>query len=350
MKSMGRPVRQDDSVDTATVGPHEASWAGAVRQQQRPSLGALLVLYGIATDEQVKDALAEGMTTGERFGEVVVRKGWTSEQRLAKLLAEQWELRYLEADQVSIDPDALQRATLSAALELGVLPIGIGARGVLLAIAEPNQQLFEAVEGRIGEASYVVVAHSVVDRLLAAALPAGAEPPRAPLVPGVAASEAAVEAANGAHDETRPLTRADREQAAEESQHDRSPPPAPAFAVAAWTGGGGVEETSDADFADVELSPSAHDLDATLGSIDAATDALRDARRETIALGEELAAVREQLVARESELAVAEQEARRQQEAVRALERQLAERGEVFASLREQVAALTRTVELGHPS
>src|SRR5579871_1863274 len=46
----------------------------------RPSFGALLVRAGIASDTDVKNALEEGLRSGERLGEVVIRKGWASEQ------------------------------------------------------------------------------------------------------------------------------------------------------------------------------------------------------------------------------------------------------------------------------
>src|SRR5580704_4452158 len=38
-------------------------------QVQRPALGALLIDAGLVTAEQIRDALAEGLTTGERLGE-----------------------------------------------------------------------------------------------------------------------------------------------------------------------------------------------------------------------------------------------------------------------------------------
>jgi hypothetical protein len=55
----------------------------------RLSLGALLVQEGVASEEEVQDALDECIRTRERLAEVVVRRRWISERKLAKLLADQ---------------------------------------------------------------------------------------------------------------------------------------------------------------------------------------------------------------------------------------------------------------------
>src|SRR6202035_4795562 len=91
---------------------------------QRPSLGALLVGAGLASDDQVQDAIAEGMRSGEKLGEVVLRKGWASEAEVAELLAEQWRLPYVDPESVMLDPEAMARVPLKAARELRLAPIG----------------------------------------------------------------------------------------------------------------------------------------------------------------------------------------------------------------------------------
>ena len=57
----------------------------------RPPLASLLVEKGVASKEQLDDALAEAQETGERVGEVVVRRGWINEAQLADVLARQWQ-------------------------------------------------------------------------------------------------------------------------------------------------------------------------------------------------------------------------------------------------------------------
>ena len=75
----------------------------------RTALGTLLIEAGHLDGDRLDEALRIGADTGERLGEVVVRMGWASEDDLAKLLAKQWHLRYVERSAISFDADALSR-------------------------------------------------------------------------------------------------------------------------------------------------------------------------------------------------------------------------------------------------
>jgi hypothetical protein len=55
----------------------------------RLSLGALLVQEGVASEKEIQGAFHECIRTRKRLAEVVVRRGWISERKLAKLLADQ---------------------------------------------------------------------------------------------------------------------------------------------------------------------------------------------------------------------------------------------------------------------
>ncbi len=130
------------------------------------ALGALLIDAGLVTAEQIRDALAEGLNTGERLGEVIVRRGWASEERVAQLLAVQWQLRFRKAETISIDPMAIRRLSQADARRLRAVPVWFDDGGLVLAIEEPTSELFAAVKEVIGEVSYVVVARSTLDHLL----------------------------------------------------------------------------------------------------------------------------------------------------------------------------------------
>jgi hypothetical protein len=55
----------------------------------RRPLGALLIEAGIASEVEIQDAFDECIRRRERLAEVVVRRGWISEKKLARLLAAQ---------------------------------------------------------------------------------------------------------------------------------------------------------------------------------------------------------------------------------------------------------------------
>jgi hypothetical protein len=151
-----------------------AAWDGGlvggedttVAERRRRPLGALLVEAGVASEAGVREALDEGNRTGERLGEVVLRRGWVSERKLTKLLAEQWGLRAPGPVKMQVDPAALARIDREVAAELGGVPFEFDADGLVVAVAEPKADRFEAFRALLGNVSFVVVAPSTLTELL----------------------------------------------------------------------------------------------------------------------------------------------------------------------------------------
>jgi hypothetical protein len=144
----------------------------------RPSLGSLLVEAGHVTEDQVNDALAEGIRTGERLGEVLVRRGEVSEQVIAELLANQWQVPFVKTAALSVDPKAIRQFPHRVARELDAVPIGFELDGaVIVAMAEPSEDTFRELSERLPGCSCVVIARSALDSLLESRLYA-APPPR----------------------------------------------------------------------------------------------------------------------------------------------------------------------------
>jgi general secretion pathway protein E/type IV pilus assembly protein PilB len=125
--------------------------------QARVPLGHLLRDAGLLTDAQLESALREGASTGERLGEVVVRRGWASEEDVAKLLAEQWQLGYVERASIWFDADALSRMTREQAQRLEALPTRVQDGRVVVAVAEPTEQRLADLRAVIGDETVVVV-------------------------------------------------------------------------------------------------------------------------------------------------------------------------------------------------
>ena len=156
----------------------------------RTALGTLLIERGFLDSERLDEALRVGADTGERLGEVVVRMGWASEDDLARTLADQWRLRYVERSAISFDGDALTRMSREEATRLEALPMRVSEDGsVVVALAEPTDARFLALRELLGDRiDCVVVAKSAIDAGLrsdllpkdgsstAPAAPAGPEP------------------------------------------------------------------------------------------------------------------------------------------------------------------------------
>ncbi len=108
----------------------------------KPPLGRLLVERGLLTLEQLEEALIEKETSGERLGEILVTHGWLTAADVARALADQHDLEYLELAKVEIDPAAASLLPEKFARRYGALPIRfIGDDQVLVALADPTNVL-----------------------------------------------------------------------------------------------------------------------------------------------------------------------------------------------------------------
>jgi hypothetical protein len=106
---------------------------------------------------QLDDALYEGSRTGERLGEVVVRRGLATEDDVARLLAEQWALDYVERSSIWFDANALARLSREDAQRLEALPTRVEDGRVVVAVAEPTEQRLGALRELLGEETVMIV-------------------------------------------------------------------------------------------------------------------------------------------------------------------------------------------------
>jgi hypothetical protein len=146
-----------------TVLPEVA--AGAPTMDRIP-LGRLFVNAGILSETQVDDALREGSQTGERLGEVVVRRGLVSEEKVAQLLADQWGLSYVDRASIWFDADALARLSREDAQRLQAMPTRVQDGRVVVAVAEPTEQRLAALREVIADTVVVVVPKTALDAAL----------------------------------------------------------------------------------------------------------------------------------------------------------------------------------------
>ena len=130
---------------------------------ERKPLGTLLVEAGLINQAQVELALREGAETGERVGEVVVRHRWATEDEVARVLADQWGLSYVDRASIWFDADALTRLSREDAQRLGALPTRVEDGRVVVAVAEPTEQRLAALEKVIGDTVVVVVPKSALE-------------------------------------------------------------------------------------------------------------------------------------------------------------------------------------------
>jgi hypothetical protein len=167
----------------------------AAESAGRIPLGRLLVAQGLVSEAQVDEALFESGQTGERVGEILVRRGLLSEEHLAKTLAEQWGLSYVDRASIWFDGDALARLSREDAQRLEAMPTRVQDGRVVVAVAEPTDERLAALGEVIGpDTVVVVVPRSALDAALSSELlasrasgtssaPGPPQPPFAPQPP-----------------------------------------------------------------------------------------------------------------------------------------------------------------------
>jgi hypothetical protein len=124
---------------------------------RRTPLATLLTSSGLVTSEQIEDANAEGRMTGDTLGEVIVRHGWATEEDIAKVLAEQWELPFLSGDSFAVEPEVAERIQLKEARRLEACPVGFVDDSLVVAIDDPTEPRFKEVRQLLGDSALFVV-------------------------------------------------------------------------------------------------------------------------------------------------------------------------------------------------
>jgi cellulose synthase/poly-beta-1,6-N-acetylglucosamine synthase-like glycosyltransferase len=126
-------------------------------------IGERLLREGVINEQELEQALEVQGQTGGRLGEILLAGGMITEGPLARNLAEQWGLPYMEHPPVRVRPDLLDPET---AWELGVVPV---QHGLQVGIATAEQLDFEQrhrLEREAGDVPIFVTTVQQVKRLL----------------------------------------------------------------------------------------------------------------------------------------------------------------------------------------
>jgi Type II secretion system (T2SS), protein E, N-terminal domain len=178
------------------AAPSPASQPAAGESPAEPSapmldvpLGTLIFRAGLLAEEQLEDALQEGMRTGMRLGEVLIARGWLQERDLGRLLAGQKGLPFVEVSASDAEPAALQTLSEEKAKLLVALPLGHEEGRLVVAVADPsNELMLENLRRALGAAPRLVVA-PYPDLVRAIGEAYASAPPEAPPAPDAVVAE-----------------------------------------------------------------------------------------------------------------------------------------------------------------
>jgi type IV pilus assembly protein PilB len=114
--------------------------------ETRPMIGWVLVTRGLITPEQLDAGLTEVKRTGMRLGEVLISRGWLFEGDLARALAMQFELEYVDLVTQSLDQYVARMLPLEVARRMFAVPVRWIGDGILVAVADPADADVDALE------------------------------------------------------------------------------------------------------------------------------------------------------------------------------------------------------------
>ena len=116
----------------------------------RPHLGAVLLKSRLLKPEQLDDALSEQAGTGQRLGEILIERGWLFPQDLARGLALQHGIDYVNIQHVSVDLRAAACLDHEIGLRLSAVPVRFRGEGdLLVAVADPTSAALAEVQAAI---------------------------------------------------------------------------------------------------------------------------------------------------------------------------------------------------------
>ncbi len=103
----------------------------------RKKLGECLVQAGVITADDLRRALGEHKSTGERLGTVLVRLGLATEEQVAGAIAFQLGFAYVDLSEMRPDASALALIPKDVALERWCLPIARERDRLTVAMSDP---------------------------------------------------------------------------------------------------------------------------------------------------------------------------------------------------------------------
>jgi len=115
---------------------------------KRPRLGELLVARGFITEEQLALALNEARERNELLGVVLLNKQLLFEDELARTLSEQLSVPYISVMRVGVNPKATNLMPADEGRRVAAIPVRIDGDEVQVAFADPTDREALAVVHR----------------------------------------------------------------------------------------------------------------------------------------------------------------------------------------------------------
>lgn len=111
---------------------------------QRKLLGDILLENGLLSKTQLEEALAEQKNTREKLGQILVRRGFITDQQLLEVLEFSLGIPQVQLNQVKIDPAVVRILPTSLIRKHYILPISVNQQRLTLGMVDPLN--YEAID------------------------------------------------------------------------------------------------------------------------------------------------------------------------------------------------------------
>ena len=115
---------------------------------ERPRLGDLLTRKGLITPEQLTEALVESRAGDELIGRVLIRHGYVFEDDLARTLAEQLKLPYVDLEALGVDRGAARMVPSEEGRRAAAIPVAVTGGRVRVVFADPSDETARSIVQR----------------------------------------------------------------------------------------------------------------------------------------------------------------------------------------------------------
>jgi Type II secretion system (T2SS), protein E, N-terminal domain len=144
--------------------------SGAEHQRDLP-LGELILLARLVAPNDLYAALASARAHGRRLGEVLLEQGLVAERDLARIVAEQEDLDFVDLGKHDLDQAAVDLLSEGTARRHEAIPFRFDGKTAVVAVADPTDgEGLDTIVAEIpGAVHFVVATHSEVEAALAEA-------------------------------------------------------------------------------------------------------------------------------------------------------------------------------------
>ena len=100
-------------------------------------LGEMLVQKGLITNQQLEQALRLQKKTGKFLGETILNMGFTKEEQLFSILAEQLKVDYISIENIKINQDIVSKVPAKFACHFKIMPVSVEGGSITIAMSDP---------------------------------------------------------------------------------------------------------------------------------------------------------------------------------------------------------------------